>query len=99
MTASIDMSKENFNPMRFLLENYQGAKFEDLKSGLEYMKKNISAKTTNSSDNLLKNNISSFMDAIKIMKDIQWLGSLDKKNEFTRVMESMLKGKILYFLR
>lgn len=92
--SSIDMTKENFNPMRFLLENYQGCKFEDLKSGLEYMKKNIGSKTANSSDNLLKNNISSFMDAIKIMKDIQWLSSIDKKNDFTGNLETRLKGKL-----
>lgn len=86
------MTKDSFNPMRFLLENYQNSKFEDLRSGLEYMKKNIGSKTTNSTDNLLKNNISSFMDAIKIMKDIHFLSSIDKKNEFTRILESMLKG-------
>ncbi|CAF0899139.1 unnamed protein product [Brachionus calyciflorus] len=89
--SSIDMTQENFNASRFLLENYQNAKFEDLRQGLEYMKRNIGSKTINSTDNLLKNNISSFMDAIKIMKDIHWLSSNDKKNEFTRSIELMFK--------
>lgn len=91
------MSKENFSALRFLLENYQNSKFDSLKSGLEYMKRNIGSKTMNSTDNLLKTNISSFMDAIKIMKDIHWLSSNDKKNEFTHVFEIRLKGNILLF--
>ena len=67
------MTKESFNPMRFLLENYQSAKYENLKSGLNHLKGNIGSKAANSSDNLLKTNISSFMDAIKIMKGIYYL--------------------------
>jgi hypothetical protein len=43
-------------------------RFDDLKSGLNHMKEKIGSKTVSSSDSLLKNNISSFMDAIKIMK-------------------------------
>lgn len=45
-------------------------RFEDLKSGLNHMKDKIGSKTVSSSDALLKNNISSFMDAIKIMKGL-----------------------------
>jgi len=89
--ASSDMTKENFSAMRFLLENYQNAKFDDLKSGLEHLRANIGSKTANSSDHLLKTNISSFMDAIKIMKDIYILSKTDKKNEFTKQLEKMLK--------
>lgn len=92
------MSKENFSALRFLLENYQNSKFDSLRSGLDYMKRNIGSKTMNSTDNLLKTNISSFMDAIKIMKDIHWLSSNDKKNEFTRVFEFRLKGTFFYYL-
>jgi hypothetical protein len=44
------------------------SRFEDLKSGLNYLKNNVGSKTASSSDNLLKTNISSFMEAIKIMK-------------------------------
>jgi len=89
--TSSDMTKDNFNAMRFLLENYQNAKFDDLKSGLEHLRSNIGSKTANSSDHLLKTNISSFMDAIKIMKDIYILSKTDKKNEFSKQLEKMLK--------
>lgn len=85
------MTKENFNAMRFLLENYQSAKYQDLKSGLNYLKENVGSKTANSSDNLLKTNISSFMDAIKIMKDIHSLSSADKRGDFSKTLENMLK--------
>ena len=47
---------------------FKNKRFQDLKSGLNYLKENVGSKTANSSDNLLKTNISSFMDAIKIMK-------------------------------
>lgn len=89
--SSIDMTKENFNSMRFLLENYQNAKFEDLKSGLNHLRGNIGSKAANSSDHLLKTNISSFMDAIKIMKDIYILSKTDKKNDFSKQLEKKLK--------
>ncbi len=76
------------------------------------MKANIGSKAANSSDNLLKTNISSFMDAIKIMKgihlylfnlldkllcyiifciDIYNLSAEDKKNDFSKNLEVMLK--------
>ena len=42
--------------------------FKDLKSDLNYLRENVCSKTANSSDNLLKTNISSFMDAINITK-------------------------------
>ena len=88
-------------------------RFQDLKSGLNYLKENVGSKTANSSDNLLKTNISSFMDAIKIMKgneftnwkerpiflsiyklylDIHSLSSADKRNDFSKTLENMLKG-------
>lgn len=89
--TSIDMTKESFNSMRFLLENYQNAKFEDLKSGLNHLRSNIGSKAANSSDHLLKTNISSFMDAIKIMKDIYILSKTDKKNDFSKQLEKKLK--------
>lgn len=69
-------------------------RYDDLKSGMNHMKEKIGAKTVSSSDALIKNNISSFMDAIKIMKDIQFLCSLDKKNEFSKNLELMLKGQL-----
>ena len=45
-------------------------RFKDLKDGLEFLKSNADSKTTTSSDALLKSNISSFMDAIKILKSM-----------------------------
>jgi hypothetical protein len=88
--TSIDITKDNFNATRFLLENYQTAKFESLKTGLSYLKANVGSKTANSSDNLLKTNISSFMDAIKIMKDIHSFSSKDSRNDFTKKFETQL---------
>lgn len=39
---------------------------------MNHLKSSIGSKAANSSDNLLKTNISSFMDAIKIMKGIKY---------------------------
>ena len=71
-------------------------RFEDLKSGLNHLKMNIGSKAANSSDNLLKNNISSFMDAIKIMKDIYILSTVDKKNDFSKQFDTMLKSLFIF---
>ncbi len=73
------------------LKFFQISRFEDLKSGLNHLRGNIGSKAANSSDNLLKTNISSFMDAIKIMKDIYTLSKTDKKNDFSKQLEKKLK--------
>jgi hypothetical protein len=88
--TTADIRKESFNPIRFLLENYQNAKFQDLKTGLTYLRSYAASKTTNSSDTLLKSNISSFMDAIRILKNIHTFSSDDKRNKFTKGLENML---------
>jgi hypothetical protein len=56
------------NPSSLLIISFKTKRFQDLKSDLNYLRENVISKTANSSDNLLKTNISSFMDAINIMK-------------------------------
>jgi hypothetical protein len=56
------------NPSSLLIISFKTKRFQDLKSDLNYLRENVISKTANSIDNLLKTNISSFMDAINIMK-------------------------------
>ena len=87
-------------------------RFIDLKDGLKFLRSNAASKTSNSSDALLKSNISSFMDAIKILKSIflkieiifkelskcsklkgiYGLSAEDKRNRFSKPLETMLSG-------
>jgi hypothetical protein len=62
-----------------------------LKKGLENVRETSGPRGANSTDTLLKSNISSFMDAIKIMKDVHNLSANDKKNDFTKKLEQMIK--------
>ncbi len=64
---TIKMQSNSFN-LHKKKQIVYNSRFVDLKDGLKFLRLNAASKTSNSSDALLKSNISSFMDAIKILK-------------------------------
>ncbi|XP_013403813.1 exocyst complex component 2 isoform X2 [Lingula anatina] len=65
--GSGDTKLENFDSAWFLLENHHGAGFDDLKAGLQYLKRN-SGRQKEGPLAFVKTNLSTFMDCQETMR-------------------------------
>ncbi|GIX79321.1 hypothetical protein CDAR_290612 [Caerostris darwini] len=80
--GSGDILSQNFEPIWYLLENHHGARFEDIKTGLAFLKRKVS---THDEGPLafMKSNVSSVMSCLEALetmkstleKDVQALGN------------------------
>ncbi|XP_076469821.1 exocyst complex component 2-like [Babylonia areolata] len=61
--ASGNMSLENFSPGWYLLENHHNASFEDLKAGLEYMKRRASQRSEGPIT-VVRSNLTAILDCL-----------------------------------
>ncbi|XP_077993599.1 exocyst complex component 2-like isoform X2 [Glandiceps talaboti] len=59
--GSDNIEADDFLPVRFLLQNHQGTSFDDLKAGLQYLKR-ISEQRSGGPLAFMKANVSAFMD-------------------------------------
>ena len=65
-----NVGSDNFEPGYFLLDRHRSTTFEDLKSGLKYLKRKVDGENE-SQLSFIKSNVSSIVDQLDTLKSIK----------------------------
>jgi len=77
--ATGDISSERFDPAYFLLEHHHSTTFDDLKAGLEHLRRKVEGHNQNQLS-FIKSNTNSIMDQLDTLKSIKSRYELDNKD-------------------
>jgi len=77
--ATGDISSERFDPSYFLLEHHHATTFDDLKAGLEHLRRKVEGHSQNQLS-FIKSNTNSIMDQLDTLKSIKRCYEMDNRN-------------------
>lgn len=76
--ATGDISSERFDPAYFLLDHHHNTTFDDLKAGLEHLRRKVSGQNKNQLS-FIKANTNSITDQLDTLKSVKQRYEIDKK--------------------
>lgn len=95
-----DLSRENFSPCYFLLENHHATSFDDLRAGYSYLKRKVEGQKEGQLS-FLKTHVGAVMDQLETMMNLK--GKMDSEGEVDLAkrihnLQDTINSKINLFL-